>query len=173
MLMTVNELRQRIDCGDLTDDVIRFRLDSIEAVIRAYTNNNFQNRSVRFTGHIEGFNIYGTPAYLHAGDTIMISESINADGLAVVVSVADDHITVDKSYDDEEHVLVTLVKYPVDVIQCALDMFGWSLNNADKIGIKSETISRHSVTYEDSTGLYMGYPVGILNGLNLHRKVRF
>jgi len=42
----------------------------------------------------------------------------------------------------------------------------------DKVGIKSETISRHSVTYEDSATLYMGYPVGILNGLNLYKKAR-
>jgi hypothetical protein len=42
----------------------------------------------------------------------------------------------------------------------------------EKVGIKSETISRHSVTYEDSGNLFMGYPVGILNGLTLHKKAR-
>ena len=71
---------------------------------------------------------------------------------------------------------MTKIEYPKDVIQCAIDLFEWKRNFGDKIGIKSEseTLSRHSesVTYEDSTALFMGYPLGILKGLSLHKKAR-
>ena len=82
-------------------------------------------------------------------------------------------ITVDKPLIDESHVLVTKVEYPADVIDCVVELMEWNLNFGGKVGIKSETLSRHSVTYEDSATLFMGYPVGILNGLKLHVKARF
>ena len=60
--------------------------------------------------------------------------------------------------------------------QCAVSLFKWELEFGSKIGIKSEseTLSRHSetVTYEDSATLFMGYPIGILNGLSLYKKAR-
>jgi len=68
--------------------------------------------------------------------------------------------------------LVTKIHYPADVIQCAVDLYKWKQDMGDKVGVKSETLSRHSVTYEDSATLFMGYPVGILNGLSLHNKAR-
>ena len=83
-----------------------------------------------------------------------------------------DYIQLDKSLVTTDTNLVTKIKYPVDVMECAVDMYRWKQNMGDKVGIKSETISRHSVTYEDSATLFMGYPVGILNGLNLHKKAR-
>ena len=67
---------------------------------------------------------------------------------------------------------VCLLEYPADVIKCAVDLFKWKQDMGENVGIKSETISRHSVTYEDSATLFMGYPVGILNGLNLYKKAR-
>lgn len=48
MIITISKLRVLTDCSELTDDVIKSRLDSIEYVIRKFTNNNFQNRYVRF-----------------------------------------------------------------------------------------------------------------------------
>lgn len=171
MIIAVDELRKQVDCGTATDEMITAKMQAIESVIRAYTNNNFQQRNVRFSGKSEDFNVYGVPQYFKVGDTVQISESVN-DGLYQIVNVQADSIQVEKELHPTAFNLVTKVKYPADVVQCAIDLFKWKQNMGDKVGIKSETISRHSVTYEDSATLFMGYPVGILNGLNLHKKAR-
>lgn len=171
MIISVEDLKKQVMCND-ADDLITTRLEAIESVIRAYTNNNFQQREIRFAGRSEGLNVYGSPRYFTVGDTIQISGSGVNDGLYMVKTVHDDHLGLDKSLFTFDCNLVTKVKYPADVIQCAVDLFKWKQTMGDKVGVKSETLSRHSVTYEDSATLYMGYPVGILNGLNLYRKAR-
>lgn len=172
MIISVENLRARITGITDTTDVLTAKLEAIEAVIRAYTNNNFQQRMVRFAGYSEGDRIYGAPQFFAVGDTVQISSTGVNDGLYTVIAVDEDYLELDKELIPIEYNLVTKVKYPADVIQCAVDLFTWKQNMGDKVGIKSETISRHSVTYEDSATLYMGYPVGILNGLKLHRKAR-
>jgi hypothetical protein len=171
MIITVNELRNQMDCGNATDEQITVRLEGIEAVIRKYTNNNFQMREIRFVGNSEGQSIYGSPQHFAVGDTVQISGGVN-DGLYTVTVADTSYIDVDKVLMTTDRNLVTKVKYPADVIQCAVDMYRWKQNMGEKVGIKSETISRHSVTYEDSATLYMGYPMGILSGLNLYKKAR-
>lgn len=172
MIITIEDLRNRIDNVTGTDEQITTRLKGIEAVIREYTNNNFQMRSARFIARSVGFNLYGVPQFIAVGDTVQISlPSVNA-GLYVVTAVADDHIEIDGDLYFWEEQLVTKIVYPADVVQCAVDLFKWKQTMGDKVGIKSETLSRHSVTYEDSNTLFLGYPVGILNGLNLHMKAR-
>jgi hypothetical protein len=172
MIITVEDLKKRVNCGTATDDLITAKLEAIEAVIRAYTNNNFQQRPVRFAGRSEDFRVYGSPRFFAVGDTVQISGSGVNDGLYVVMVVDGDHLELDKPLMPTQFNLVTKISYPADVIQCAVDLFKWNQTMGDKVGIKSETISRHSVTYEDSATLFMGYPVGILNGLNLHKKAR-
>ena len=173
MIITVADLKKQINCGTATDEQITVKLKAIEAVIRAYTNNNFQQRGIRFAGNSSGMKVYGVPQYLDIGDTVQISGSEVNDGLYQVTDVGADFIQVDEFLLETVFNLVTKIKYPADVVQCAVDLFSWKQNMGDKVGIKSETISRHSVTYEDSATLFMGYPVGILSGLSLHMKARF
>ena len=170
MIITVEDLKKQVSTA-LDDDLITTKLDGIEAVIRAYTNNNFQLRAVRFEAHSKDKGLYGSPRFFSVGDTVQISASGVNDGLYTVTAVYDDHIEVDKPL-YEADCLVTKVQYPADVVQCVVDLFRWKQERGDKVGIKSETLSRHSVTYEDSATLYMGYPTGILNGLKLYRKAR-
>ena len=171
MIISVADLKMQTNCGNATDEQIAIKLEAIEAVIRAYTNNNFQVRGVRFTGNSEGLNVYGSPTDLFSvGDTIQISASLANNGLYQVTNVQPTFIQVDRPLKTCDKNLVTKVSYPADVVQCAVDLYKWKQTMGDKVGIKSETISRHSVTYEDSATLYMGYPVGILNGLNLLRS---
>ena len=171
MIISVEDLRKQVTCND-GDDLITTRLEAIEAVIRAYTNNNFQQREIRFVGRSEDMSVYGSPRFFTVGDTVQISGSGANDGLYVVIDAYDDHLELDQSLFQTDSNLVTKIKYPADVVQCAVDLFKWKQTMGDKVGVKSETLSRHSVTYEDSATLYMGYPVGILNGLNLYRKAR-
>lgn len=172
MIISVDNLKRQIDCGNASDELIKARMDAIEAVIRSYTNNNFQQREIRFVGMSTGLKIYGSPAYLTIGDTVQVSQSGINDGLYQLTDVGADYVQVDKHLLPTEHNVVTKIKYPADVVQCAIDLYEWKQKRGDKVGVKSETISRHAVTYEDSATLFMGYPVGILNGLALHRKAR-
>jgi hypothetical protein len=50
----------------------------------------------------------------------------------------------------------------------------WEVNNRGKVGIKSETLSRHSVTYfdQDASNQMMGYPAALLGCLKPYRKAR-
>ena len=74
-----------------------------------------------------------------------------------------------------ERNLVTKVEYPEDVKAGVLNLLKWEVENRDKVGIKSETISRHSVTYydQDASNTVMGYPVSLLGFLAPYRKARF
>jgi hypothetical protein len=173
MIITVEDLKKQVNCGNDTDDVITAKLEAIESVIRAYTNNNFQQRGIRFSGFSKGACIYGVPLYFNVGDTVQVSDGWGVNnGLYVVTMVDDEFLELDRELVPLDGNLVTKIQYPADVVQCAVDLFKWKQNMGEKVGIKSETISRHSVTFEDSATLFMGYPVGILNGLKLHKKVR-
>lgn len=172
MILTVSEVKENVECGSMADDSIRRRIASIEAVIRAYTNNKFQNRAVRFIGESDGSIVSGYAVYFKAGDTVEISDSGINDGLYVVESVDEGTMMLDRVIFPAKGMLFTKIEYPADVRQCAMDLFSWKTKNGDKVGLKSETISRHSVTFEDSSALFMGYPVGILSGLKLYRKAR-
>lgn len=173
MIITVEDLKKQVNCGGATDDVINIKLEAIESVIRAYTNNNFQVRGIRFVGHSEGRCVYGVTDLFKVGDTVQVTDEAGINtGLYQIVDIKDAFVELDKDLSPLGANMVTKVKYPPDVVQCAVDLYKWKQSNGDKVGVKSETISRHSVTYEDSATLFMGYPVGILSGLKLHKKVR-
>lgn len=62
---------------------------------------------------------------------------------------------------------------PQDVQMGIVNMVAWQLAVNKKIGVASETLSRHSVTYaqtgEDSI---MGYPRGLMGFCNPYRRCR-
>ena len=66
-------------------------------------------------------------------------------------------------------------EYPMDVKMGAVNLMKWELNNRDKVGVASESISRHSVTYVDQTGenTLMGYPVALMGFLRPYKRARF
>lgn len=84
-------------------------------------------------------------------------------------------ITLDKDLLDESTVLVTKVEYPVDVQMGVVNMLKWDLENREKVGIQSETISRHSVTYfnMDGDNSALGYPKSLTGFLKPYMKARF
>ncbi len=66
-------------------------------------------------------------------------------------------------------------EYPPDVKMGVVNMLNWDLNNRDKVGVQSETISRHSVTYfnMDGDNSTMGYPKSLLGFLKPYMRARF
>lgn len=178
MIISVDELKQNIDCGDMSDTKILSWLKSVESTIRAFTHNNFQNRNIRFKAESSSNGLLlGDSPFLKINDTVQISKSGVNDGLYTVVNIFEGQTTLDREIFPVSSNLVTKIEYPADVKQCAIDLFEWKMNFGGKVGIKSEseTLSRHSesVTYEDSSTLFMGYPTGILKGLSLYCKARF
>lgn len=174
MIANVGEVSYILEPAGLDQDQIRMMMDAVEAMIRKYTNNNFQNRNVRFSASSSGKVLDGSHPFLKEGDTIQITESKVNDGLYVVTEVGDT-ITVDKDLFPVEHNLVTKVEYPADVVAGALNLLKWEVKMRSKVGVKSETLSRHSTTYydQDASNQVMGYPVSLLGFLAGYMKARF
>ena len=68
-------------------------------------------------------------------------------------------------------------EYPPDVKMGAINALKWDFAMRDKIGISSETISRHSVTYADaagnSDGNASGYPLAVIGFLKPYMRGSF
>ena len=178
MILTVAELKKYINT-DETEQVLEAKLQALELLIRAYTNNNFQVRAFRAVAvaSSEGNKLlFNSPIPFKAGDTLQITESdFMQDDLVTVLSVEGSSITVSGELSDESGVVVTKVKYPMDVKMGIVNLMKWELDNREKVGVASESISRHSVTYVDQTGdnTIMGYPVALMGFLKPYRKARF
>lgn len=174
MIISVKEVKQFIQTTE-PDKVIRAKLKALELLIRKHTNNNFQNRGIRFTCPVMAEKLLLATDMLKVGDTVQLSESIYSNGVYVIKAIKDGFIELGKPLLDEAHVLVTKVEYPVDVVMGVVNMLKWDLENRDKVGIQSETISRHSVTYfnMDGDNSTMGYPKSLLGFLKPYMKARF
>lgn len=174
MIISVEKAKELVSFPDSwTDEKIKMKLLAVEQTIRAYTNNNFQDRDYRRTADIIGglFLVEALTPF-DVGDTVQISETALNKGLFTVASADDSTFTIEEAVKDENDVLVTKIVYPADVIDCCVNLIEWEVNNRGKVGIKSETLSRHSVTYEDSASMFRGYPKGILSAVSHYRKVR-
>ena len=178
MILTVSELKQHITT-DETDQVLEAKLQALELLIRAYTNNNFQIRAFRAVAvavAAENKLLFNSPVPFKVGDTLQLTESdFMQDELVTVVGVDDTSITVSGELSDESGLVVTRVKYPMDVKMGVVNLMKWELDNREKVGVASESISSHSVTYVDQTGdnTIMGYPVALMGFLKPYRKARF
>lgn len=174
MIIAVDEVMSLPEFVGQNVNVVSNLLESAELLVRAYTHNNFQNRFVRFTADSRGDRLLATSDYLKVGDTVQISQSMVNDGLYTVTEIGDDFVRVDKKLYKSVN-LVTKVEYPADIKNGVLNLIKWDIKNRDKTGIKSETLSRYSVTYfdQDSDNQVMGYPVSLLGFLRPYMKARF
>lgn len=180
MIMTVAELRRYITT-DEDDQALEGKLQALELLIRAYTNNNFQVRAFRAVAVAmadQNALFFGKAVPFGVGDTLQLTESdMMPNSLVTVTTLSDDHdaVTVNEPIFDESGVVVTKVVYPMDVKMGVVNMMKWELDNRDKVGIASESISRHSVTYFDMNGdnALMGFPKALLGFLKPYQKARF
>jgi hypothetical protein len=174
MIISVDKIKDFVTFPDnWTDEKIKMKLLAVEQTIRAYTNNRFQDVDYRRTADIVGGSfLVDALTPFDVGDTVQISETTLNKGLFTVVNSDDSTFEVAEPVKDEKDVLVTKISYPPDVVDCCVNLMEWEVNNRGKVGIKSETLSRHSVTYEDSASMFRGYPKGILSTVSHYRKVR-
>ena len=173
--MSVTEYRLLNPNDPETDSALEARLRALESAIRAYTNNNFQKRAFRFSCPVINGKLFYNTNLLKADDTVQISESALNDGLYVVQELGSDTISLDAELYDEDYVLVTKIIYPHDVKMGVVNLLKWENTNRDKVGVASETLSRHSVTYFDMNGenSLLGYPKSMLGFLMPYMKARF
>lgn len=62
---------------------------------------------------------------------------------------------------------------PLDVQMGIVQMVAWQLGAGSKIGIASETLSRHSVTYaQNAEDSIMGYPRSIMGFCKPYRRAK-
>lgn len=174
MILSVTELKSYVDVKTMTDSQIEAKLRGLEKAIRGETNNNFQNRKKRFSAPSDDQSILGTNPYFAVGDTIEISQSIN-EGLYVIISIENGIMTLDKTIYEADSNLITKIEYDDDIKMGIVDIMKWEDNMRDKMGIASETISRHSVSYfsQDASNTLIGYPKALLGFLEPYYRARF
>lgn len=175
MIVEVKKIMALPEFVNQTETVIAEKLKAVELSIRAYTNNNFQNRYVRFSAASLGNRLFGVSDFLKVGDTVQISQSNVNDGLYTITEISDTFIRVDGDLYRYPDNLVTKIEYPADIKAGVIDLLKWEVKNRQKVGIKSETLSRHSVSYydQDVNNQVMGYPVALLGFLKPYIKARF
>lgn len=175
MVVKIETLLSMDEFKGMDKTTVSTKLEAIESLIRSYTNNNFQKRAMRIEAPIENGVLLGHSPYFKVGDTVQISQSTVNDGLYEIAEITDEGITFDKDVFDFPLNTVTKVVYPADVQKGVVDLMIWEKNNRQKVGIKSETLSRHTVTYydQDSDNQVMGYPVSLLGFLKPYKKARF
>lgn len=174
MLMTVEDLRRYMET-DEDDQVLEARLQALELLVRGYTHNNFTVQQTGRLADVVGGRFHLDEAAEYApGDTVQVSGVRNR-GLYTVTEADATSVTVlEKTYDDIDAYIVKVV-YPMDVKMGVVNLMKWEAAARDKVGVQSETISRHSVTYTDQTAenTAMGYPAALMGFLRPYMQARF
>lgn len=111
MIITVDKFKEFVDVKE-PDEIIEAKLTALESLIRKYTNNNFQVRSIRSQSAILDGKILNPPAFLKPGDSIHITESMLNNGVYEVVSIDENGMSVSKDLLDCRRNLVTKIEYP-------------------------------------------------------------
>lgn len=169
MIVSVDTFKLHVNTS-LHDQVLRDKLLALESLIRNYTNNNFQQRNMRTCIHPTAKGTLIQEPWVKPGDTIQISQSQFNDGLYEVNDMGKIYTLY-----DEPTAVATKVVYPLDVQIGVINMLKWDIENRDKVGIASETISRHSVSYfnMDEGNTKVGYPSALVSFLKPYIKARF
>lgn len=168
MIISVDELQNVYGIfKDENTELVQAKLDGLESLIRLYTNNNFQNRNIRIECPSMDSYLIASPTYLKVGDTVQITNSKINDGLYVIKEISDNQIKLDKDIYDCENQLVTKIEYPKAVISTLVNILSWDEKYGSKMGIQSESIGRHSVSYfsQNDQNSLGGYPIHLFNPL--------
>ena len=176
MILTVEEYKTLNPNDTQTDSALEMKLRALESAVRAWTNNNFQKRGFRFSCPVVSGKLFYATNYISVGDTVEISDSAFNNGVYEIAEKSTNEIILNETLYDEDYVLVTKVVYPPDIKIGIANLMKWDNEKRDKIGISSETLSRHSVSYGDMTGdtnSALNYPKSLLGFLTPYTKARF
>ena len=171
MIITVEELRSVSELSNIPDEQLTVMCEGIEDFIRQYTNNNFIVKNVTFnTPSLNGKLDTVSPLF-KVGDTVLISNSKYNNGVYVINDLDG---TLDKELFDDDNNKVTLVKYPPSIKLGVVKLLQYNAKMDSKVGISSESLSRHSVSYAQPTSDSIGgYPSSMMSFLKPYMKARF
>ena len=171
MIITIEELKEVSELSSIPDEQLTVMCEGIEDFIRQYTNNNFIIKNVTFNTPSLNGKLDSVSPLFKVGDTVLISNSKYNNGVYVINDLDG---TLDKELFDDENNKVTLVKYPPAIKLGVVKLLQYNAKMDDKVGISSESLSRHSVSYaqpsSDSVG---GYPSSLMSFLKPYMKARF
>lgn len=169
-----------LDAAAIDPNIEQEDLDAFEQSVRALTNNNFQNKHVRFEDITftspNIINVFGEIEGLRIGDTVEVNYSAYNDGLYVVNELTADTIIVEGGpfiSSNSTKAMATLVSYPADIKKGVKKLIKYDLDMVGKTGIKSRTVARMSETYYDvnANDNTEGYPSSLLSFLNKYEKM--
>ena len=174
MIITVEELRRYVTT-DIADEELRTRLSALETAIRKHTNNLFNVRGCTSQAEIrDGKIVLESLIKLKVGDSIFIYGYSYEENVVTITDIDELTLTVDEELRVDEPVSVGLVQYPNDIKMGIVNLVKWDISNREKVGVKSETISRWSVTYFDlESNSLLGYPASLLGFLTPYKRARF
>ena len=170
------------DARSIDYNVTQEDLDAFEVAFRSLTNNSFQNKHIRFKDiEFVGENLIAVKdpiVGIKTGDTIEVNYSHYNDGLYVVEELTGKQIKVQGKpffVANTSGSMLTLVQYPADVVRGIKKLIEYDKKMASKIGIKSESISRMSITYYDvnASENVDGYPASLVSFLTKYEKMRW
>lgn len=176
MIVDIEEIKKEKEFKNEDEKKLIKKLKAIEKTIRSYTNNKFMNLKYRTNGRIRDGQLYIHDYYAFKNkDNIELSYSFN-DDVYTITGIEEGKVSIleDINLLDCENVMITKVIYPEDIQEGVINMLKWDFGLRNKVGIKSETISRHSVTYfdMDATNSIKGYPIALLGFLDDYIKMR-
>ena len=176
MLLSINQYEEY---GlDPNDSTLARKLRSVESRIRSHTNNPFQVRAIRFEAASSNGVLLGVHQHMKAGDTVHVTVSDLNEGVYTVKKVEDGVTALDRDLFDDAVNRVTLVRYPEDVIDGAVGILEYEASRpAKKADVTSESLSRHSVSYDTSGnaqgGLFAGYPLRVIGFMKPYMRPWF
>ena len=177
MIVKIEDLKRINEFSKIDDAVLKKKLRAIEKTIRNHTNNKFIDSRIRDVGKIENNKIISRIAdLLNVDDNIELTHCLN-NGPYTVKEIQDNIIAVDEEIRliNTNKIVITKIIYPEDVQEGVINLLKWDFGLRNKVGIKSETISRHSISYfdMDKNNSLKGYPASLLGFLDDYIKARF
>ena len=171
MIITVEELKKVSELSNIPDEQLTVMCEGIEDFIRQYSNNNFIVKNVTFNTPSMNGKLETVSPLFKVGDTVLISNSKYNNGVYVLTAIDG---TLDKELFDDENNKVTLVKYPPAIKLGVVKLLQYNAKMDSKVGISSESLSRHSVSYAQPTSDSIGgYPSSLMSFLKPYMKARF
>ena len=171
MIITIEELKEVSELSSIPDEQLTVMCEGIEDFIRQYTNNNFIIKNVTFNTPSLNGKLDSVSPLFKVGDTVLISNSKYNNGVYVINDLDG---TLDKELFDDDNNKVTLVKYPPAIKLGVVKLLQYNAKMDSKVGISSESLSRHSVSYAQPTSDSIGgYPSSMMSFLKPYMKARF
>ena len=188
MLVDIDDVLALDEYEGADPEAVKLKINGIESAIRAYTNNDFTVRGARIIAPSADGLLRGASPYIQVGDRVQVVASGFVDdgrflsvrndmnvGLYDVASVSDEGIALDRTLYRADFNDVFLVRYPAAIVAGVMELMKWEASGRDKVGVSSESISRHSVSYYQFSDaeMLMGYPASLMGFLKPFVKARF